>query len=282
MSDKFVKEKFFPNQIIPLILTVVVFLAGVFILHIEILLLNLYARSRELIVPQMRLGDVLIGTTIYLKTSIDFAIFIGRLMDKYPGWKNRVMIEIGTAFGNIAGTLAILLLWDVFREVKILMAIMIFVASLVLLKMAEDGFEHVKDEEGKYKVSFWGLEFWLEKTLEKINNLSGKLLSKIIPHTNVSEQSGKGFKALFMLSFSVPFILGLDDFAGYIPLFNIINVYGFAVGVFLGHMILNIALFANPSATTRAVKHPVISFFGSVAFVGLAMWGVWEGIHLLM
>ena len=38
------------------------------------------------------LGDILIGLTIYLKTSIDFAVYIGRLMAKYPGWKNRVMM----------------------------------------------------------------------------------------------------------------------------------------------------------------------------------------------
>jgi cadmium resistance protein CadD (predicted permease) len=80
-------------------------------------------------VPQLRWGDVLVGITIYLKTSIDFAIFIGRLMQKYQGWKNRIMIEIGTALGNITGTLVILVLWDIFREVKFLMAIMIVIAA---------------------------------------------------------------------------------------------------------------------------------------------------------
>ena len=50
---------------------------------------------------------------------------------------------------------------------------------------------------------------------------------------------------LLLFSFSVPFILGLDDFAGYVPLFNIINVFGFSLGVIGAHMLLNIALFIN-------------------------------------
>jgi hypothetical protein len=46
-------------------------------------------------------------------------------------------------------------------------------------------------------------------------------------------------------------------------------------------MLLNIALFLSPSATIRAVKNPIISFFGSVAFVGLALWGLFEAAKLI-
>ena len=275
------REPFYPNQIIPLILTVVVFLAGVFILLAEITILNQLVVAREKIIPHLRLGDILIGITIYLKTSIDFAIFIGRLMDKYPGWKNRIMIEVGTALGNIAGTLAILILWDLFREVRALMALMIVIAALVLLRLAEDGMEHVKDEKGGYKVSFAGLARYFEQVLHTINTLVAPVLNRLIPHTSMQNENRNGFKGLFILAFSVPFILGLDDFAGYIPLFNVVNVFGFATGVFLGHMVLNIALFLSPQRTITTVKHPVISFFGSIAFVGLALWGLYEAAHLI-
>lgn len=275
------KEPLFPNQVIPLFLTTVVFAGGIGILCIEIFFLNQFVVARELIVPQLHWADILVGMTIYLKTSIDFAIFIGRLMSKYPGWKNRIMIEIGTALGNILGTVAILLLWDLFREVRALMAVMIVIAALVLLRLAEEGLEHVKDEEHKYKVSFWGFEIWLEKSLHSMNQMVAPVLNKIIPHTGMSESTGKTLFGLFILSFSIPFILGLDDFAGYIPLFNVVNVFGFGTGVFLGHMVLNIALFISPQDTIRIVKHPVISFFGSVAFVGLALWGLWEAARLV-
>lgn len=275
------REPFFPNQIVPLFLTGVVCAAGIGLVFLEILLLNYFVVAREAILPQLHWPDILIGVTIYLKTSIDFAIFIGRLMHRYPGWKNRVMIEIGTAFGNIAGTLAILLLWDLFREVRALMAAMIIIAAFVLLRMAEEGLEHVKDESGKYKIHFGGMEIWLEKILQATNRMVAPILNRLVPQTNMREGVKKGMLGLFVLSMSVPFILGLDDFAGYIPLFNVINVFGFATGVFLGHMVLNIALFLSPNLTIRVVKNPIISFFGSLAFIGLALWGLFEAAKLI-
>lgn len=275
------REPFFPNQAIPLFLTLVVCGSGVLLLFLEILLLNHFVIAREAIIPTLHWPDILVGITIYLKTSIDFAIFIGRLMTKYPGWKNRIMIEIGTALGNIGGTLAILLLWDIFREVKALMALMITIAALVLLRMAEEGLEHVKDEEGKYKIHFGGIEIYLEKALQRFNRLVAPVLNRIVPQTSVSEGGVKGFVGLFLLACTVPFLLGLDDFAGYIPLFNIVNVFGFASGVFVGHMLLNIALFLSPSLTIRAVKNPIISFIGSIAFIGLALWGLFEAARLI-
>jgi hypothetical protein len=279
--SKETKEPLYPNQVIPLSLTAVVFVVSTALLFGEILLLNRFVIARETILPVLRWPDVLVGITIYLKTSIDFAIFIGRLMSKYPGWKNRIMIEIGTALGNTLGTLVILLLWDLFREVRFLMALMITIAALVLLRLAEEGLEHVKDEEGKYKVSFGGVEHYLEKLLHTINTLVAPVLNKIVPRTDMKEGAKKTLFGLFMLSFSIPFILGLDDFAGYIPLFNVVNVFGFGTGVFLGHMLLNIALFISPKMTIKAVKHPIISFFGSIAFIGLAVWGFVEVAHLI-
>ena len=257
------------------------FLLGVFVLWFEIVVLNRLVISREVIKVHLVLADILVGMTIYLKTSIDFAIFIGRLMSKFPGWKNRIMIEIGTALGNILGTLVILLIWDVFREVRFLMAAMIVVASLVLFRLAEDGLEHVKDEQGKYKVSFGGIEKILERILHQGNQLVAPVLTRLIPHTNIKDTNKKGFLPLFVLSISVPFILGLDDFAGYIPLFNVVNVFGFATGVFLGHMILNVALFLSPIKTITAVKNPIISFLGSIAFILLALWGLYEAARLI-
>lgn len=277
MSD----EHVYPDQVVPLAFSVVTALFGVALLFGEIYLLNRFVLARETIVAHLRWTDILVGLTIYLKTSIDFAIFIGRLMSKFPGWKNRIMIEIGSSLGNILGTLAILLIWDVFREVKFLMAIMIIIAAFVLLRLAEEGFEHMKDESGRFKINFWGFEAATEKALHIINLAVAPVLSKLIPETRVDESKVKNFRGLFLLAFSVPFILGLDDFAGYIPLFNVVNVFGFATGVFFGHMLLLLALFINPRFTIKAVKHPVISFFGSLAFIALALWGFYEAAHLI-
>lgn len=271
----------YPDKIVPLLLTFAVFAFFVSLLYVEIRFLNLFVISREPIVVRVLLTDILIGMTIYLKTSIDFAIFIGRLMSRYPGWKNRVMIEIGTAAGNALGTFAILVVWDVFREVKFLMAAMIVVAALVLIRMAEDGLEHAVRGDKSYPLNFFGWVEKFEKVIHLINKAVAPVLSRLIPNLSVSEKKRITYKGLFILSFTVPFILGLDDFAGYIPLFNVVNVFGFATGVFLGHMILNIFLFLSPAATIKIVKNPIISLVGSIAFVGLAIWGIVEAAHLV-
>ncbi|MEO8582074.1 MAG: hypothetical protein ABI425_05900 [Patescibacteria group bacterium] len=275
------KPQLYPDQIIPLVLTVVVFLVVSALLFIEVHVLNRFVIARELIEVHLRWSDIFIGMTIYLKTSIDFAIFIGRLMSKFPGWKNRVMIEIGTALGNALGTLGILVLWDLFREVRFLMAIMIIIAALVLFRLAEEGLDHVKDEHGQYKYGFFGFSRAFEKVLSKFNSTIAPVLDKVVPRLSMNDSGKRTMWGLFVMSVTIPFILGLDDFAGYIPLFNIVNVYGFAIGVFLGHMILNVFLFLSPSSTIRIVKNPIISFIGSLAFVGLGLWGLFEAAKLI-
>lgn len=265
------------KQLTPIILTIVTFLGLCFLLFGFISLLN-FLPLGDKIVPRLFLSDILVGLTIYLKTSVDFAIFIGKLMSKNPGWQKRIAIETGTALGNGIGTFFVLFIWTFFKEVPILMVIMIFTASLVLFKMAEEGLEELKISNFRFN----DVLSYLLKILRPINLIFGPIVKFIIPNSKSSNGSQKTFFSLLLFSFTVPLILGLDDFAGYIPLFNIINVFGFAVGVFLGHMILNLALFASPQITINFVKKPFIIFFGSIAFVGIAFWGLWEIIQLLL
>lgn len=267
------------NQSLPIILTVVVFGALCGILYGFIILLNKLTGTD--IVLQVRWSDVLVGLTIYLKTSVDFALIIGNLMSEYNGVKNRIAIEVGTAVGNALGTLIVLTIWNFFRDVEWLLAIMIFIAALVLLRLAQDGFEHVHQWDAKFPGWFKNFSSGLELVLTKINGFVAPALKYIIPHPTLTPTKGLTFVGLFVASFTIPFILGLDDFAGYVPLFSIVNVFGFAVGVFAGHMILNMALFISPKKTIVAVKNPLISFAGSIVFIGLAIWGFYEVFKLL-
>lgn len=267
------KESIFKSQVIPLVLTVLVFGVLVLLLYSEIRVLNLFTEND--IAVRIRWVDVLIGLTIYLKTAIDFAIYIGRLMGSYGGWKSRVSIEIGTALGNALGTMIILAVWTFFKEIDWLLALMVFLASLVLFKLAEDSLEHAVFPDGR--MNFYNrLIKYFVKILSKFNALVAPVLKYVIPSLKVEDKGRSGFWSLFVLSFSVPFILGLDDFAGYVPLFSIVNVFGFGIGVLLGHMILNISLYLKPEFTIKAVKNYVISFIGSLAFVGLGIWGLIE------
>lgn len=274
MTTKTLKEQF-----IPLFLTALTFLVLCATLYAFIFLLNLFP-SQQKIDLTLRKRDILVGLTIYLKTSIDFAIFIGNLMRTNPGWKKRISIEVGTALGNAGGTLIILLIWNFFREVPILMAVMIAIASLVLLRMAEESIEEfleTQNPDGKIHKT----TSFVSAQLRVFNKLFKPMLGKLIPNSSITNIKTLSVLNLAVFSFSIPFILGLDDFAGYIPLFSIINVFGFAVGVFLGHMILNLGLFLAPSKTVYLVKQPVILIVGGIAFLGIALWGFYETFHII-
>lgn len=273
-------KHFVHEQAIPLAITVVTFFILCALLFGTISLLNFFPAS-EKIHPLLRYQDILIGLTIYLKTSIDFAIFIGNLMHANPGWKKRISIEIGTASGNAFGTMVILTLWNFFREVPLLMAIMIIVASLVLLRMAQESLEEfLRYKKLRSQTIHQSISF-LEQQLEFFNRLFKPFWGKLLPETGITTTKSLSFWNLAWFSFTIPFILGLDDFAGYIPLFNVINVFGFSVGVFLGHMLLNVALFVSPQKTTKIVRHPLVLIIGGLAFVGIALWGFYESFHLL-
>ena len=196
--------------------------------------------------------------------------------------KGRIAIEVGTAIGNAFGTFVIIALWALFQNIPWLSALMILVAALVLFKLAEDGFRHAIQEDTTS-------EKWFSKTARKImsvllpvNHVLGKVLQYIMPNLSMKGAEEKGFLQLLKIAIFIPFILGLDDFAGYLPLFDVIKIFGFAIGVFVGHMLLNMMLYVSPKLTITAVKNPIISLFGGLAFIGLGFWGIIDVIHIIV
>jgi hypothetical protein len=233
------------------------------------------------IILDFRRREVLFGIIVYLKTGIDFAIFIGNLMHTNPGWKKRVAIELGTAVGNGLGTFLILILWTVFKAIPLLMIVMIFLAAVVLLRMAQESFE----EFLKQRKSFIKLKMpvsLLQDQLNFVNKIFRPILRFFVPNLNLTKTKKLSFVNLVVFSFTIPFVLGLDDFAGYIPLFTLINVFGFSIGILLGHMLLTIGLFAFPKLTVGVVKHPFVLIVGGLAFIGLGLYGFYESIVILL
>lgn len=275
MSKKILRE-----QLLPLSLTFLVFLLLALALYQILKTLNTFANPP--IILKIHSADIIVGLVIYLKTAIDFAIFIAHLMRVNPSWKSRVAIETGTAFGNAFGTICILVIWVLFKEVKPLLAVMVLIASFVLLLLAQDGLEHAKSNDQNFPSFLKKAVIVLDKFLSLINRYLNPILKRLLPHVSLTNIKPTPFTALVGFSFTVPFILGLDDFAGYVPLFNVVNVFGFSLGVLLGHMLLNAFLFLSPTKTVAIVKNPVISFLGSVAFVGIALWGLFEVVKILI
>ena len=157
------------------------------------------------------------------------------------------------------------------------MIIMIILAALVLFELAEEGFEEVMKKKHTYnKVLRLPLSI-----LHTFNSMFKPLISKVLPEKGISATK-LSFSSLFFFSLTIPFILGLDDFAGYIPLFTIINVFSFIIGVFLAHTLLNIGLFTSPHLTMRITKNPMVVIIGSIAFVGIGLWGIIEASEILL
>lgn len=270
------------TQLVPLVLTIVVFSGFITVLHSVLFVLNLFP-TREPILLSIRWYDVIVGATIYLKTSIDFAIFMGRMMAANPGWRSRIAIEIGTAAGNALGTIAVITLWVFLKDIHLLLALMVFLASLVLFELAHASLEHFEAWQSGTRLQKLGF-FGMHGILDPIKKLIDPILLRIMPDLSAKMKGKEGLSWSGLLGFAmtVPFILGLDDFAGYVPLFNVVNVYGFAIGVIGAHTILNIALFLSPSKTIAAVKNEVVSFAGAVAFIGLGAYGLIETTRILL
>lgn len=266
------------NQVLPICLAAVTCGALIFFLFLEVLGLNHFTRTD--IFVRVAWIDVVVGLTIYLKTSIDFVLYMGSLMSRHQGWKSRIAIEIGTALGNALGTMLVLVVWTFFKDVRWLLALMILLAALVLFSLAEEGLEHA--EEQRATLPRWAQRqiTRMEKSLVRLNKLFAPILRYIIPKTTLRDGNDLPFWPLFTLALTVPFVLGLDGFAGYVPLFNVVNVLGFGIGVFIGHMLLNILLYLSPDRTTSVIRHPVIAVAGSLVFVGLGLWGIVEVVKL--
>lgn len=266
----------FKQQLLPIVLTVLTFIILSILLVFFLYLLNFFPVKQKIHIIYLPV-DILIGIIIYLKTSIDFTIFIGNLMHANPGWKKRIAIEIGTALGNGLGTVLVLTLWYFSKQTPRLMIIMILLASIILFEMAQEGLEGYL--HGK-NILFKDILFTLQNILEGINKFFHPFISRIIPDFGHTLAKPLAFKRLLLFSLSVPFILGLDDFSGYIPLFSVINVFSFVIGIFLAHMLLNIGLFAAPHKTTKVIRHPVVIIGGSLVFVGLAVFGIYEAAYI--
>jgi hypothetical protein len=272
-------KKILIEQALPILLTFVTFLVLATFLYGLLLILDSFNMGTPIILD-FRRREVLFGIIIYLKTAIDFAIFMGNLMRTNPGWKKRIAIELGTALGNGLGTFLVLILWTVLKSFPLLMIIMILIAAVMLLRMAQESFE----EFLKQKKSFIKLKMpvsLLQDQLNFVNKLFRPILRFFVPDLNLTKTKKLSFANLIIFSLTIPFVLGINDFAGYIPLFSLVNVFGFSVGILIGHMLLTIGLFAFPKFTVSVVKHPFVLIGGGLAFIGIALWGIWQALNIV-
>ena len=289
--DKSKKEQL----LIPLLWGGALFVISILITILVIHILNRFLPETNNLRHIFRIGDFALGTTIYLKTAIDFAILMTLYMKVYPGWRNSLTIESGTTIGNTLGTILVIIIWGLLQQFKFVLNLMVFYSAIILIKLAYETLEHVEDFsidisskypllDFIYDIVFWPLDALIKLSIYLIKVvweiIEATPFDKLIPDLNISSKDVEGkkltYSALFLMTLGVPFALGLDDFAGYIGLLTVVNVLSFAIGVYFGHFILNTFLFLNPKKTMKVIGHPLISWVGSMALMFIAYLGLKE------
>lgn len=277
------RESVWYSQVIPLSLAFVSMAVFLVILGLNAHLLN-KVFPVEPIKFVFRPLDLALGLYLYIKTSVDFAVFIGSMMVANRGWKNRVAVEWGTSLGNFAGTILILWIWVMFRSIgPIFEGLIVLIASFVLLELAAGSMERLKaarwDKAGGFREWFYKgaknlliIRRYTAVFLGWMPDVEGAMAGKKLPN----------FRALLLYSFTIPFILGSDDFASYLSVFNVVNVLSFASGVILGHGLLLAGMFAAPMVVERLMASPSFSALAVTTFFVIFGIGVQDGSRSLL
>lgn len=204
----------------------------------------------------------LLGMTIYLKTAVDYAIFVSRLMNNNLGLVPRIAMNAGTSLGAFIGVTMVFIIWAFFNQVPILMFIMLVIAGCILLELGEGSEEHYKELPEKIK-----------KPVRLFFKILSPVYKKIIfflPDFSTNDKK-RTFWNLFFYSAIIPFILGIDDLAGYMSLMTPTNVFSFLCGIYIADSIIDAFLFMKPEITIKIIKNKWISFIGAIFFITLGL-----------
>lgn len=233
---------FFVKNKRPIILTFLAFFALTILLFLTINLINLINPKNAIIIKIIPV-DILFGLFIYLKTSVDFVVFASNFIKKHREEKAMELFSLGTSLGNGVGIFLVIFVWSLIKNVKPLLIFSVLAASSFLIYIGSKN----------------AIDFFKYKIASENNN--------IIPQTN-------SHLSTFLFSLRLPFILGIDDFAGYIPLFNILNITSFSVGVLLGHCILVSLILANEKLLRKIVQMRFFDLIGAILFLGIGVFGI--------
>ncbi len=278
------KEPLLYNQIIPLIVAAGSGLAFLLILAINVHLTNLLLANNPILLV-FRFTDFLLGIYLYLKTSVDFAVFIGSMIHANPGWKNRIAVEWGTSLGNFVGTIAIIWVWILFHALgPIFEGTIILLASFILLELAAGSLYRLQqagwDRSTSWHHLFYKSSYSLLSLLRRFTSPFLKWMPDV--KGTMAGKKAANLTSLLLYSFTIPFVLGSDDFAGYMSIFNVVNIFPFAVGVIVGHSLLLAGIFAIPQTVEKIMAKPLTSALAVTTFLIIFTIGTIDGGKLLI
>lgn len=220
--------------------------------------------SAEPILFQFHLTDFLVGFFLYFVTAIDYALIVGRMQVNNPSISARVIMNIFTCLGCFFGVSLVLFLWGFAKEIDWLIIALLIFAGSVMVKLSFEGLDYFRNDE----------HIWTPLRLLVVNSVTflhtfTQGLTFWIPELGRPSVARTSLRELAKWSFVLPFIIGLDDFVGYMGAMTIYNVFSLLFGIYLADVLIDIMIFASPKTTKKLVENPVFSFFASLAFIYL-------------
>lgn len=220
--------------------------------------------STEKIIIHLRLVDFLVGFFLYFVTAIDYALIVGRMQITNPSTGARVVMNIFTCLGCFLGVTLVLFLWGFAKEIDWLIVALLIFAGSVMVKLAYEGLGYFKDSPGIW----YPLRVLVVQGVTALHTLT-QGLTFWIPELGSPSVARMALKELAKWSMLLPFIIGLDDFVGYMGAMTIYNVFSLLAGIYLADVVIDVLIFASPSLTKKLVESPLLSFLASLAFLYL-------------
>jgi len=149
-------------------------------------------------------------------------------------------------------------------------------AGAVMIKLAHEGQEYYEDAK-QIPAAFRNITI---KTLTFFYSVT-RFATFWIPELSGPKVKKMNVIHLAKWSFILPFIIGLDDFIGYMGAMTIYNVFSLLFGIYLADIVIDIIIFVSPSFTKKLVESPSLSFVATYAFIYLAYKSFSESYILL-
>jgi len=232
--------------------------------------------SSEKIAIQLHPIDVFVGFFLYFVTAVDYALIVGRMQIANPGGKARFVMNVCTCVGCFAGVSLVLFLWGFAKEIDWFIIVLLIFAGSVMIKLAYESLDYFAEAKSIWKplrqVTVGGVTF--------LHNLT-QGLTFWIPELGSPKVQKMSLLKLASWSFLLPFIIGLDDFVGYMGAMTIFNVFSLLIGIFFADVFIDVLIFTSPQITKRIVESAVLSFLASFAFLYLMYKSYSEAILLI-
>jgi hypothetical protein len=258
------------NQSFPVVVCVTLFAlfiwGSLFFIHD---LINPF--SAEKILIEFHLKDFLVGFFLYFVTAVDYALIIGRMQVVNKGLQARFTMNVFTCVGCFVGVSLVLFLWGFAKEVNWLIIPLLIFAGCVMVKLGYEGLEYFEDAKSIFKP----IRVITTRTVTFLHTVT-QGLTFWIPELGSPAVQKMSLGKLAMWSFLLPFIIGLDDFVGYMGAMTIYNVFSLLVGIYLADIVIDILIFISPSFTKKMVESAVLSLLATYAFMYLMYKSFWE------